>query len=139
MSSLSSERIAVVATIDPQGLIDNSNVTSDYVDMSKFHKAMFVVAYSDNDTTVDVDILESVDSAGTSPTTVKSATQSSAANGQIVVNVSDRELSKGYVACKVTVGNGASGSYVTVLGLGDCAKREPASDNDLSTVVEIVS
>lgn len=146
MSNFLSEELAVVATIDPGALLDNTTATSDWVAVKNFKKIMFVVAIGATDTTVDAIIQEAVDGSGTTPTTVtgKAATQLSAAYGdnkQVILEVDASELlsTTSHVACKITVGDGSTGAYVAVVGLGGRARHEPASDFDLSSVVQIVA
>lgn len=146
MSNYLSQELAVVATVDPGALLDNTTATSDWVDISKFNKVMFVVAVGATDTTVDAIIQEADDSSGTNPATVsgKSITQLTGANGdnkQVILEANASEISSGktHIACKVTVGDGTSGAYVTVIGLGGCARYNPASNNDLASVVEIIA
>ena len=149
MPSQPSERAAGGATIHPQ-LIDNNTANSDYVDLSKFHEAMFILSVGATDTTVDFSVRESRDNSGTGEQTLsgKSATQLAGTddNKQVVINVKAEELTQGapgsnyrYVRPRVTVGDGTTGAYVSVVGLGLKPRYGPASDDDLADVAQIVS
>lgn len=145
-SAYLSEKVAVGAAIDPQ-LVDNNNVTSDYIDMSKFERVMFVVQVGATDTTVDAAIMAATDSGGTSAAAVsgKAITQLGATddNKQAILEINAAEVaalsgSKTHVACKITVGDGSTGAYVSCIGLAAEPRFHPASDNDVASVAEIV-
>ena len=58
------EAVALVATVDPQTVI-NVEKTSDWVDMSKFHQCMFVLLLGDMAAeTIDFKLEQATDSAG---------------------------------------------------------------------------
>jgi len=138
------EQLEVVATIDPQTVI-NSEQVSDYVDMSKYHQiiAIFLLGDMANET-IDARLQEATDSSGPSAKAIKGATQlaGSAAgndNKQIVISLHNDELdvagSFRYVAARMITGNTTGGpAACVILGL---PKTQPAGSNDLSTVVEI--
>jgi hypothetical protein len=47
-------------------------------------------------------------------------------------------LGRRYVSARVTVADGTLGGNVAVAALAGVARYEPASDNDLATVVQII-
>lgn len=136
------EQLAVVATIDPQ-LVDNNSVTSDWVDMSKARELLFVVQAGATDTTINAKLQAATDSSGTSAADItgKAITQLTATddNDQALIHIRADEVpaGKSHVALVVTVGDGTTGGYVSAIGL---ASRLRYSDpgNDLASVVEIV-
>lgn len=143
-NSTLSQRVAVVAALDPQ-TIDDTNAVSDYASMAKFARAAFVVSVGNIDaaTTVDAELLEATDAAGTGAQAIegKAVTQLGATddNKQTVIELAAGELSPGFthVACRVTVAGDTAD--VSVLGLGIDARHEPASDNDIASVAQIVA
>ncbi len=143
-NSTFSERVAVVAATDPQ-TISNTNVDSDYADMSKFGRVAFVVSVGNIDaaTTVDVALYEATDSSGTSAAAItgKAVTQLTATddNKQVVIEVADSDLAAGFthVACKVTVAGTTADA--SVVGMGINAREEPARNNDQASVAQVVS
>jgi hypothetical protein len=147
INEMASEKIAVIGTIDPQDVV-NSEVFTDVVDMSKFHQAMFICCLGDMASeTIDF-VVYNCDSDGNNASALKSATQlaANAANNdnkQIVIAVRDQELltvaqTTRYLKAGLVTG-GASGGPACVVALGVDAKHGPASDDDLSTVVEIIT
>ncbi|MFO0876497.1 MAG: hypothetical protein U0840_03910 [Gemmataceae bacterium] len=136
------ERAAVVSTIDPANLNNNTS-TGDAVDMSKFRSAMFILALGANDSTVDFKLTECATSGGSyTDITGKAITQETGGdedNLQFVICVRAEELSSGmrYVKPSVTVGNGTT-NLGCVIGLGLEPRYGPASDDDLSSVDQII-
>src|SRR3954449_5539420 len=98
MMSQPSERAGVAGKIDPQNG-NNSTLNTDYVDMSKWHEAMFVFQAGSVDNTVDCLVRESTSTADGGGQTLsgKSATQLTASddNKVVVINVKAEELSAG--------------------------------------------
>jgi len=136
------EQLAVVATIDPQ-LVDDSSVTSDWVDMSEARELLFVIQAGATDTTIDAKLQAATDNTGTSAVDItgKEITQLEASddNNQALIHIRADEVpaGKSHVALVVTVGDGTTGGYVSAIGL---ASRLRYSDpgNNLASVVEIV-
>jgi hypothetical protein len=144
MMSQPSERAAVVGKIDPQ-LVDNNTVNSDYVDMSKFHEAMFIFSVGATDITVDALVRESTNTSDGGGQTLsgKSITQLTASddNKVAIINVKAEELSTGYryLRGRMTVGDGTTGAYVSCIALGIKPRYGPSSDDDLAAVAQIVT
>lgn len=148
MNSLASERAAVLATIDPD-VTTASTVVSDYCDMTKFRRVMAVVMAGTlgSNATLDAKLRQATDASGTSvkDITGKSITQltqagTDASDKQAIINCMAEELDvEGgftHVALSVTLAVATSDLGAVVLGFD--ARHEPASDNDLASVDEIV-
>lgn len=147
MGSKMSERVAVVATIDPDA---NATGTfgSDWVDMTMFDQAMCVVMAGTLGTTagIDVQIEEATDSSGTGAQNItgKTITELTDANTdsdkQAIINISsdDLDIADNYthIRAVMTVATATSDSALIILA--SRPRYGPANDNDLSTVAEIV-
>lgn len=146
MSQKPSEKIAVVGTIDPDAYTASTYV-SDYIDMSKWHSLMAVIAVGAMTAsgTVDAKLRQATTATGASvkDITGKSITQLTAtgdSDKQAIINLRDQELDIDggfrYVNLTVTVAVAASDAGAIVLG---CDPRNaPANANDLASVDEIV-
>ena len=138
-----SDELALCATIDPQ-VLDAAGATSDWVDMGKFDKVMFVVNVIDAsaDTTVDAKIQSADDSTGTNNTDISglAITQfTAAATGkEFVIEVRADQLNTNdtHVALVLTAGNGTVGITCSAIGVG-LGNQAPASGEDLATVQQI--
>lgn len=146
MNSLPSERVAVCAVVAP---IDGNGTTikTGAVDMSKFREAMFIlqlgvlnasgtitaIAIQESATTTDGDF------AAMSPAKTAANLDGADDGKQVVMNVKAEELtpSKRYVRFVATVS--AHSQLVAVLGLGMRPVYSPATDDDATTVDEVVS
>lgn len=138
------ENLSVIATIDPQA-VANTELFTDVVDMSKFHKVMGVALLGGwAAETIDFDAY-TCDSAGNNAAALKSTQQAAHAtnndNTQVVVEVKgddlspdtsnkDRYIKFGLVSGSTTGGTGA------VLVLGE-AKQKPATNHNLASVTEV--
>ena len=146
MSYKLSQEMAVVGTIDPL-LRDNATVKTDWIDMSKHQKCMFIIAVGATDITVDAKLREGLDSTGGSAQDItgKAITQLSATddNKQAIIEVDASELDLAdkykFVSCQLIVGDGTNGADTTVIALASRYRYDPASDADLASVVEIVA
>ena len=140
---LGSESAAIVATVDPDAQAAGAS-NSDGVDMSLFDNVSFILMAGalGSSATLDMNITSGSDNS-TFGTTVKSITQLTQAGSdddkQVVVNVSAQDLTEGdrYVRAEVTVATATSDTGLVAIGFNP--KHAPASDNDLSTVDEILS
>lgn len=145
MQTQPSERLAVAATIDPANH-NNSTQVSDWIDMRKFHEAAFVLLLGAADAAVNAKLREATDGSGTDAQDITgkgmTALGGSDDNKQVVFNLRAEEmtLNSGYThaALSVTVGNGTT-NIVGAVGLGLRPRFAPASDDDLSSVAEIVT
>ncbi len=140
---LGSESAAVVAVIDPDETAA-STVNSDGVDMSLYDNVSFILCAGTlgSSATLDMAVKSGSDNS-TFGTTVKSSTQLTKAGSdddkQAIVNISAQDLTEGdrYVRAEVTVA--VATSDVGMVAIGFNPKHAPASDNDLSSVDEILS
>ncbi len=138
-----SEKFAVVATIDPDVLTAATH-TSDGVDMSLFESATAIamVGTLGSSATVIAKVTSGSDNS-TFGNTVKTATTLTQAGSdddkQVVINVRGEDLTAGdrYIRLEMVVGTASSDGGGIVLGHN--ARYAPASDNDLSTVDEILN
>lgn len=147
-NALASEQVAVVGVIDPDAYT-NSTYKTTAIDMSKWEEIMIIGMVGDmvSNSTVDFDVYEYTDASdgGANQLTAKAATQLTQAgsddNKQVVINVRREDLNIDggfrYIKAWMVIGSAASDSGVVVIGL--VPRNAPASDNDLSTVDEIVN
>lgn len=146
-NKLPSEVAAVGGVIDPDAT-GASTVVSDYMSMAEFESAMAIIMTGTLGTsaTVDAKLVQATDSSGTGSKDItgKAITQlvkASNDDDQAIINCRAEELDIAndftHVAISLTVG--AATSDVGALLLGFNGRYGPASDNDLASVVEIVS
>lgn len=155
MNSLPSERAAIVGVIDPD-VSPATTYDTAWIDMSKWRRLMAVIMAGTlgASATIDAKLRGSGVAAGTSPVdlTGKAITQLTQAgtddDKQAIINLRTDELAGvvdgaatplpvRYVSLRVTVGAATSDMGAIVLGFD--AFNEPASDNDLTSVDEIVA
>jgi hypothetical protein len=143
MSSQPSERVAVVATIDPQDVAQTAK-TSDWVPVRKWRELQALVLAGAITGTLDAKLQQATDSAGTGAADItgKAVTQFAATddNKQAVINLKAEEVGSGYthVALKITPTGGTT-NLCGGLILGVKPQYPPASDDDLADVKEIVT
>ena len=148
MSKQPSEMAAVVAVIDPDANAA-ATITSTWVPMKNFEMLMAIVMVGDmvSTSTVDFKLQQATDSSGTGNKDIsgKAITQLTEAgvddNKQAVINLIAEELDVNggfdHVAMVMTTAAAASDSGAAMLGFEPAIA--PASDNDISTVDEIVT
>jgi len=147
MSMLPSEASAVVGTIDPDA-IAASTVVSDYANAEYFHQFMAIIMAGTlgASATLDAKLVQATDSSGTGSKDItgKAITQLTQAgtdsDKQAIINCLSTELDVAngfnHIAISMTISTATSDAGALLLG---CEPRfAPASDNDLSTVDEIV-
>tara|TARA_R110000824_G_C15085400_1_gene664832 strand:- start:18 stop:494 length:477 start_codon:yes stop_codon:yes gene_type:complete len=155
INSLPTERVAVLGVIDPDAHTHNGGTASDGVYASDWGSlaifgsvlAQVLVGTMASSSTVDVKLQQASDSSGTGAKDItgKAITQLTQAgtdsDKQALINCRADELdvdnSFNYVRIHMTVGTAASDSGCVLLGFD--ARNAPASDNDLTSVDEIVS
>src|SRR3954453_4436573 len=143
MMSQPSDRAGVAGESDPQNG-NNNTLNTDYVDMSKWHEAMFIFQAGSIDSTVDCLVRESTSTSDGGGQTLsgKSATQLTASddNKVVVINFKAEELSTGYryLRGRMTAGNGTT-NLVSAVALGLKPRFGPATDDDLATVAQVVT
>lgn len=144
MSMLGSEQWAVVGVVDPDHNTASAYDT-DEIDMSKWHRLMAVVQAGTlgSSATLDFKFQDASSSGGSfSDISGKAITQLTQAGSdsdkQSIVNLRFDEANDDarYVKGVLTVGTATSDCSCVILGL---ARSKPASDNDISTVDEIVA
>lgn len=147
-NALASEQVAIVGVIDPDANAA-ATYTSAWVDMADWELIMAIVQTGDlgSSATIDAKLEQATDSAGAGAkdVTSKSITQLTQAgtddNKQAIINLRREEMDMDgdfrYARLSMTVGTATSDTSGIVLGV--VPRRGPASDNDLSTVDEIVS
>lgn len=140
-----SEKLAVVATIDPVSQSANT-VYTDAIDMRYWRRVIFIlsVGVMATNSTVDFSVVEGTT---TSPTTAMSPakaitqlTQASTDDAkQVVVEVAAEEMAAGnrYIRGKLVVA--AAASLVSVVGIADVGRYKPENGYDLASVDEIVT
>jgi len=148
MNALPSEQVAVLGGIDPDAYAA-STVVSDYVSLAEFERLMAVLEIGDivSTGTVDAKLRQATDASGTGvkDITGKSCTQltqaGSDSNKQVVFNMRADELdvANGFTHVALSVTFGTAGCDASALLLGFNPKNYPASDNDISSVDEIVN
>ncbi len=147
VNTLPTERVAVVGVIDPDANAAAAYTTA-YVSMSTFQSLMAVVQTGvlGASATVDAKLVQATDSSGTGSKDIsgKAITQlvkASNDDDQAIITCRSSELdvanSFSHVALTMTVGTATSDCSAIVLGVD--ARNDPASDNDLASVVEIIS
>lgn len=147
VNSLPSERCAVVGVIDPDAYNANSYQTA-FAPVSKFRRFQAIVMVGDmqGSSTVAAKLQRATDASGTSAEDITGAaittlTQAgSDDNKQAIINYDTQGEdgdAKNFIGLVVTVAAAASDMGAVLLGFDPM--EAPASDNDLSSVDEIVS
>ena len=148
MNRLPSEKVAIGATIDPDATVA-STVVSDYMSMADFESAMAIIMAGTlgSSATLDAKLVQATDSSGTGvkDITGKAITQLTQAgtdsDKQAIINCRAEELDIAndfnHIAISLTVATATSDVSAILLGLN--ARVNPASDNDLASVDEIVA
>lgn len=143
-----SDRAALAARIDPD-VTAAGTVTSGWVDMAMFDKIMAVVFAGTlgASATLDAKLEQATDSSGTAAKDIsgKAITQLTQAgtdqsDSQAIINCRADELDVNngfsHLRLSITVATASSDAAGAVFGFN--ARQGPASDNDASSVVEIV-
>jgi hypothetical protein len=147
VNSLPSERVAILGTIDPDAY-GTGTVTSDWCNLEIYGSGMAIIMAGDITTSAGLDakVEQGTDSTGgTSPKDIdlSDITQftSGDSNKQAIINIPKEALDTtggfGYVRLSMTMSSDAVDAAGVVLGLDP--RHGPASDNDLSSVDEIVT
>lgn len=148
MNRTPSEVSAIVGVIDPDAY-SAATYTTDYIDMKYFRRYMAVVTVGDiaSTGTVDAKLIAYTSGAGAGATDISGAgiTQLTQAgtdsNKQVIINLNAQTLAGStkftHFKLQVVVGTAAADMGAVVLGFDPL--YGPASDNDLSTVDEIVT
>lgn len=147
MNRLPSEKVAIGGVIDPDVTVA-STVVSDYISMGDFESCMAIIMAGTlgSSATLDAKLVQATDSSGTGVKDIsgKAITQLTQAgtdsDKQAIINCRAEELDIAndfdHVAISMTVAVATSDAGAILLGLN--ARVNPASDNDLASVDEIV-
>ena len=143
MSERLAQRVALVATIDPQDSGASQTTTCDVIDASLYDSLMFIMA------------IQAITSSGASKLTIYKGTKATVGsittsvtsvsltekmdNKQMIVDVdvSNEGSYRYYKAQVVENASGTTTGKICVMVLGSKARFHPASDNDLSSVESI--
>jgi len=148
VNTLPSEKVAVLGSIDPDANAAGA-LTSDWGDASQFESLLGIVQVGvlGSSGTIDAKLQQATDSSGTGAKDItgKAISQLTEAGSdddkQALINVRAEELDVDggftHVAIVLTTAVATSDSSAILLGLNP--RFAPASDNDLSTVDEIVN
>jgi hypothetical protein len=141
-----SERLAVVATIDPDAYATGAEVT-DVIDMMYRQRVIFIIMAGTLASTATLDFLVKGDTAsgGSYATTItgKSITQLTEAgtdsDKQVIVEVTAEEVfAQGFRYIRGTMTLTAAGGDAGVIAIAGDLRYQPANDWDLASVDEIV-
>lgn len=147
MNTLPSERAAIVGIIDPDAYTATTYDTA-WVQGGKFRRLMAIIMAGDlgSSATIDAKLRRASDSSGTGAEDITGAsiTQLTQAgtddNKQAIINYDmqhEEGNAKEFISLRVTVGTATSDMGALLLGFDPF--EAPASDDDLSSVDEIVT
>ncbi len=145
-----SDAVAVVGTVDPDALTATTHDT-DWVDLRDFEKLMAIITWGSlgENATIDAKLREATDSSGTSAqditskaiTQIDNALTPQSEDQQAIINLSGDEMDVAdgftHVSLRITVATATSDGAGLLLGFNP--RYGPASDRDLSSVVEIIA
>lgn len=147
-SALPSELAAIVGNIDPDNYGTGTQTTG-WVAVKDFIAFLGVVQAGDLGTsaTVDAKIEQATDNGGSnskdvSGSSITQLTQAdSDSNKQALINVrpEDLDVSGGFDHIRLSITIGTASSDAAGVLMGFCARHAPASDQDASSVDEIVT
>jgi hypothetical protein len=150
VNTLPTERVAVLAALNPISQSASASATG-YVDCSKFRRLLAVVQVGvlGSSATVDAKLTAGTTSSGGSTVDITPAitqlTQAGTdANKQVLINLDTAKLQTltpgtNYRYVKLTVTVGTADSLTAALILGFDPINGPASDNNATTVDEVVT
>jgi hypothetical protein len=148
MNKTPSEVAAVVGNIDPDAYAASTVATNEYIPMKYFRRFMAIVQVGDivSTGTVDAKLISYTNGSGSGAADIPGAaitqmTQAgSDSNKQAVINF-NTDLLAGTSAThfKLSVTMGTAGADLSAVVLGFDPRYAPASDNDATTVDEIVT
>lgn len=148
MNKTPSEVAAVVGNIDPDAYAASTVTTNEYIPLKNFRRFMAIIQAGDivSTGTIDAKLVSYTNGSGTGAADVTGSaiTQLTQAgtdsNKQVVINFDPSKLA-GSAAThfKLSVTMGTAGADLSAVVLGFDPLYAPASDNDTSTVDEIVT
>lgn len=148
MTMKASEMAAVVGAIDPDAIAAGTQTTA-WIDAKLFDRYIAIVAAGTlgASATIDAKLEQATDSAGTGAKDIsgKAITQLTQAGGdddkQAVINLNpaaDMDVAGGFTHFRLSLTVGTATSDAGAVVLGVFPKFAPASNNDASSVAEIV-
>ena len=148
MNKLPSERVAVVGNIDPDAYAASTITTNEYIPLKNFRRFMAVLQAGDivSTGTIDAKLIAYTSGAGAGATDITGSaiTQLTQAgtdsNKQVVINLNTEALAgTAFTHFRLSVTLGTAGADFGAVVLGFDPLYPPATDNDVSTVDEVVS
>ena len=144
MSARASEKVAVVATIDPDAATVGT-LNTDWIAIEDFQQVLFVIMAGIivGTGTLDFKVQEADTSTGANAATLASGTlnitqlDTGDNDSQVLVNVDAEMLSNTFTHVRGVLVMGTAGADVAVLGLGLLPRDGPANKKDLASVAEI--
>jgi|TARA_R110000824_G_scaffold188467_3_gene369829 hypothetical protein len=146
VNSLPSERVAILGTIDPDAY-GTGTVTSDWCNLEIYGSGMAIILAGAITTSAGLDakLEQGTNSTGGSAKDIDTSDITQFTSGdsdkQAIINIPREALDTtggfGYVRLSVTTSTDAVDYCGVILGIDP--RHGPASDNDLSTVDEIVT
>lgn len=147
-----SERLAIVATVDPQSAAAGTYNT-DVIDVSTRRRLLFAIAtgaYGASGSTVDVQVYANASNSTSGGTAITGKTftdstfsgSAAGANKQGLIEVTDEDVAAavdGGRYCYAVVTVGTNSAIIAVIVLAGDVRYHPASDSDLASVAEIVA
>lgn len=136
---------ALAGVVDPQS-VNNSSVSSDWIDLSKFRAVLFVLMAGATDTTIDFKLQEAKDASGTGAQDIPgrsiSALSGADDNKQAAIAVNGDQITRNsgyrFVRGVANLGNGSTGGVIAVAALGLCPRYGPAVDSRHPDCVQVV-
>lgn len=148
MNKTPSEAVAVVGNIDPDAYAASTVATNEYIPLKHFRRFMAIIQTGDivSTGTIDAKLITYTNGSGSGAADVTGSaiTQLTQAgtdsNKQVIINFDPSKLA-GSAAThfKLSVTMGTAGADLSAIVLGLDPLYGPASDNDTSTVDEIVT
>ena len=145
MTIRANDLATIGGAVDPQSA-NGSTLSSDWLDISRFRSALFVLMTGAIDTTIDFKLVEAKDTIGTGSQDIvgRSITALAATddNRQVVIGVSEDQLTRNsgyrYVRGVVTLGTGATASILAMVAIGLAPRFGPASDLRHADCVQVI-
>lgn len=148
MNKVPSEVAAIVGNIDPDAYANSTVTTNEYIPIKNFRRYMAIIQAGDivSTGTIDAKLITYTNGSGSNPADVPGSaiTQLTQAgtdsNKQVVINFDPSKLAGGTMThFRLSVTMGTAGADLGAIVLGFDPIYRPASDNDVSTVDEIVN
>ena len=138
-----SEKLAVVATIDPDAYVSGV-ITTDWVDMDNFYDVLFIALLGTGVTTGSFNLLiqeaRLANGSGSQSISGKAITTLTTGDNdsQALVHVRAADLSQGYSFVRGQSLLSGAGADFAVIAIAGRPRHHPASNFDLASVAEII-